>query len=191
MSGRTSTIVEEPSVGVRERLNQSRVVAVVAASVMVLAGAGIGLWQAFGGRQEVRRDVQLAYFSIDDGTTWFPDDAAKMPPIERDGKTAYRARVFRCPSGKEFVSHLERFTVEDKKRLEEQIRALAAQGRKVDVAQMGIGPTMQVKKPGDKEWVSMKSGGGGGGGGAGQLALTMQPKCPDGHTEGVEPVYPP
>jgi hypothetical protein len=172
-------------VGVRERLNQNRTFAITAAAVMLLAGAAFGLWQAFGGRQEVRRDEQRAYFSADDGTSWFPADAAKMPPIEHEGKTAYRVRVFRCPTGKQFVSQLERYTPDDKKRLEAQIQALVAEGRQVDVAQLGLSPTMQVKKPGEKEWMALNASVGGG-----RPAVSMQPKCPDGHTEGLEPVYP-
>jgi hypothetical protein len=128
--------------------------------------------------------VPAQHFSADDGNTWFADDAAKIPPIDHEGKTAYRVRVFRCPSGREFACHLERFSPDDKKNIEEQIQALTAQGRQVDVARMGVTPTMQVKKPGDKEWLSAKPQS------MSQYTLAMQPKCPDGHTEGLEPVYP-
>jgi hypothetical protein len=180
------TTTQEPSVGIRERLNQNRLFAIVAASVMIVGGIAIGLRQVIGSGAEARKGPQLTFFSADDGRTWFPGDAAKLPPIEHEGKTAYRVRVFKCPAdGSEFVSHLERFSAEDKKQLEAQITALLAEGRKVDVAQMGVSPTMQVKKPGNKDWLSMRPQT------SAEYQRVTQPRCPTGHTEGLEPLSPP
>jgi hypothetical protein len=172
------------SVGVRERLNRNRIVAGIAAAVVILAGVGAGLWQAFGGRPEVRRTTQRAYFSADDGHSWFPDDASKLPPIEHEGKTAYRARVFRCPDGKEFVSHLERYAPADKKRLEESKSAPDGANAMV-MEQTTFIQIGEVKKPGDSQWIRLTRET------SEQYQRITQPKCPDGGSTDVQPVLPP
>ena len=49
--------------------------------------------------------------TVDDGATYFPDDANKIPPFTKDGKEAVRARVFSCDGGKtKYVAYLERIT---------------------------------------------------------------------------------
>jgi hypothetical protein len=106
-----------------------------------------------------------------------------LPPIEREGKTAYRVRVFRCPHGKQFVSHLERYPAADKSRIEES--SITPGGANAMVMEqttfMQIG---EVKKPGETEWVRLTPAT------SEKYAQTVRPKCPDGSTVGVEPVLP-
>jgi hypothetical protein len=96
-----------------------------------------------------------AYFSDDDGKTWFIDDAANVPPFAHNGKTAYRALLYRCPEGKPFVQRLESFTDEAKSKIEADIAAgkppLTAEYRY-------LAHGMMIKRPGKTEWVELKEG---------------------------------
>lgn len=49
-----------------------------------------------------------AFFSVDDGTTWFADDASKPSGFIKDGKPAYSVNVYVKGSGKPFVGFLRK-----------------------------------------------------------------------------------
>src|SRR5687768_16389120 len=109
--------------GLRETLNENPRITTgltVALIVVVLAwllwpsGGGTGGGGA-GGTGGGGGTTQL-FYSTDDGKTWFPDDAAKIPPFKKDGKDAVRAVVYKC-DGKTFVNHLERYTPEAQKQM--------------------------------------------------------------------------
>jgi hypothetical protein len=70
------------------------------------------------GTRSAARKPPRQFYSNDDGATWFAADASNVPPFDHDGKVAYRARVFKCGTGAPFVSHLERYAPEAKKKLE-------------------------------------------------------------------------
>ncbi len=115
-----------------------------------------------------------AFYTVDDGATWFPDSIDKIPPFEYQGKQAVRAYVFRCPDGKEFVGYLERYN-DQAKAILDRFREDRAAGRQItnsqEVARAEMGGK-QVKRPNDKNWVVLNP-----------MALAqMQAKCPDGST---------
>jgi hypothetical protein len=123
-----------------------------------------------------------SYYTTDDGKTWFADDVNKIAPFEKDGKVAVRAYVYKCPGGKPFISHLERFTPEAKKTLEaaQKKNDLTNPTLMEDVLMNGI----EVKKPGSdlvKGWTKSSTQVG---------KKIMELKCPDGKIEGIEPVVP-
>jgi hypothetical protein len=120
-----------------------------------------------------------AFFTTDDGATWFADDIDKVPPFDKDGKMAVRAHVFRCGHGKTFVDHLERYTPQAKRLLEQA----GAENRTPDADPELAAAVMnyQVKRPGGQEWVPIND-----------VARSMQittVRCPEG-TQEVEPVFP-
>ena len=175
--------------GIREGLAQHRVASSVVAGIVILGAVVLVLREgcaSSGGGGTAR--ATRAYFSIDDGVTWFADDAAKLPPFQHEGKTAYRVKVFKCPSGPEFVSHLERYDEADKRRLE----ALRAKppapggggGGAGAMEQMALARAVEVKKPGDKNWIKWTPET------AEQYQRAMHPKCPDGVSTDVRPVVP-
>lgn len=49
-----------------------------------------------------------AFFSVDDGATWFADDATKPSGFLKDGKPAYLVNVYTKGSGKPFVGFLRK-----------------------------------------------------------------------------------
>ncbi|HEV2295217.1 MAG TPA: hypothetical protein VGR35_15295 [Tepidisphaeraceae bacterium] len=121
-----------------------------------------------------------AYFTTDDGQTWFADDINKIPPFEKDGKPAYRVYVYRAADGRQFVSHLERYTPEAKEKMEEAMRPGGGGADPVLMDEVML-DGIEVKKPGDKEWVKQSDP---------RAAKAMELKAPDGKTEEIEPVVP-
>jgi prepilin-type processing-associated H-X9-DG protein len=122
-----------------------------------------------------------AYYTIDDGKTWFADDINKIAPFEKDGRPAYKVYVYKCPGSSPFVSHLERYTPEGKAVMEAAMKSREANNPALmeDIQMTGI----EVKDPGtgEKGWVKQA---------APAAAKVMELKCPDGKTEGIEPVVP-
>lgn len=166
--------------GIRETLNQNPGITTgVTAGIIVLALVVI-VWQLAGsGGPSI---PTKAYYTVDDGATWFADDINKIPPFDHNGKPAYRVHLFRCGGGDPFVTHLERYTPAAQKRLE-QARAAGPEADPSvyeEVAMSGI----EVKKPGtgDKGWVRQSN--------YEAASEIMSPICPDGTTNEIEPVYP-
>ena len=118
-----------------------------------------------------------AFFTVDDGQTWFEDDADNIPPFQHEGKEAVKAHVYEC-DGKQFVNHLERSTPQGRKLREDVISATKA-GKPLPPNIAGSGP--EIKKPGAKEWVSA--------GNYAKAGSILQAKCPDGKGEAM-PVMP-
>jgi hypothetical protein len=172
-------------VGIRQTLNENPVVTtsvtgliIVVALVVLFRSACSG-----GGGGGGAGVPSKQFFTIDDGKNYFPDDASKIPPFMHEGKPAYGVKVYKCPDGTTYVSHLERYSDADKKRLEEAAaKAKDKPGSPPMDGFMLLG-NMEVKKPGDKQWVSMSSGG------PEKYMAVMRPRCPDGSTN-VTPVMP-
>jgi hypothetical protein len=142
-------------VGLRETLNENPGLTTAATAVIILAAIVFMVVSMFRGDPETAGasgSVTKEFFSDDDGKTFFEDDRTKIPPFDRNGKTAYRARVFTCDGGKtKFVGWLERYTPQAKKTIEDQMKN-AGSGPILLEDQSGL----QIKKPGtgDKGWLS-------------------------------------
>jgi hypothetical protein len=90
-----------------------------------------------------------AYYSVDDGKTWFAENDGKIVPFDYNGREAVRAHVYRCGKGKPFVGFLHKFSDQARKRLEAFRNDPANAGRRPPPDIMN---QMLVKKPGG-EWV--------------------------------------
>ena len=145
--------------GIRETLNENpRLTTGITIGIIVLVLLVIAyqIFRGPGGEGGGTAGVTQYYFTVDEGQNYFPDDRAKIPPFDSNGKEAVRARVFKG-DGKTFVNHLERFTPDAKT----QVEAITAAKDKSS-APGGADPTaagaimesgMEVKRPGDKNWV--------------------------------------
>ena len=167
--------------GIRETLNKNPGITTGATAGIIVIALIFIFWQLRGGGTP--SIATEAFYTIDDGATWFADDINKLAPFDKDGKKAYRVYVYRCGGGKPFVSHLERYTENAKKAIE----AARAKGGGIEDPTIyeNISMTgMEVKDPGtgDKGWVKQ--------GQAEQAAKITEPKCPDGTINGLEPVVP-
>jgi hypothetical protein len=172
-------------VGIRETLNQKPAIAKGATVVLILAALGVIVWSFVGSGSGPNANAgQKAFFTIDDGKTWFEDDVKKLPPFDKDGKTAYQCFVWTCDGGKnKFVSHLQRYTPDAKRRLEEaQAKGPAADPESIKRALMtGI----EVKAPGNgddpKNWVKDREP---------RATQITQPRCKEGKREDLQQVTP-
>ncbi len=152
--------------GLRQTMNENPVVTSAVVGVITLAALFFAGRAACGSRSTGGGGPEQAFYTSDEGKTWFPDDREKLPPIkDKDGKDAYRVKLYKCKTGKEFVNHMEKYSDATKATLEsssggsaDMLRALA----------------LEIKRPGDKGWVTMQTG-------PQQYSkVTIVKKCPDG-----------
>lgn len=166
------------AVGLREMLNQHpKPSAAIAGMIVVIGLAAVVLNVGGSGRRPVSEG--RAYFSVDDGKTWFADASSNPSPFNKDGKTAYRVFVWRCGTAEPFVSHLFRnassSTGGD--------RSKAATNADDRTPPAMSGASIEVKRPGtgDRGWVRADSAEG---------SAIARPQCPDGTTKDLEAVEP-
>jgi hypothetical protein len=100
-------------------------------------------------RRSIPTEDSKAFFTTDDGKTWFEDDASNVPPYDYNGQQAVRAYVFSY-SGGQFVGYMEEYppNIRD---------GLAA--ATTDEQRSQFDPEYQVrcKRPASKYWVQEKS----------------------------------
>lgn len=166
----------------REKLTEKPILAMIVAVVLLVVGVSVFAFKARVSHGPERGD-KLAFFTVDDGKTWFADDATKVPPFEKDGKQAVRAHVYRASDGKKFVNHLERFKPEAKLAIESAKNAPAQTPGRADrsAAQAAYMGGREVKRPGDANWVNVAN--------FRDAATVTIIKCPTGGTEAT-PVEP-
>jgi hypothetical protein len=158
-------------VGVRESIKRRQSLTVAVAGLMIV-GAGIAIYvQA----RDPTPGAGMAFFSNDDGKTYFTDRNTRLAPFDKDGKPAYRAHVFEC-GGKRVVGFLSRYRPEAIAALEE---AAAAKGTgkppRNAAALASVGTYgMEVKRPGDAAWVNQAD--------SGRATAVRVFRCPDGST---------
>ena len=170
--------------GIRESIEKNRAVSVTV-SIVVLVVVVIALvWSSRDGNAAGTGGVGKAFYTVDDGATWFAADAANIPPFDYNGKQAVLCYVYKCGAdGKPWVSHLMRYTAEA--RAQRGGEAAAGGDRSADrigtenLLRGGI----EVKEAGtgDKDWVRISDPRG---------AAIQQLKCPDGSTGEIIPLDP-
>ncbi len=94
---------------VREAIGQKRGLGIgVGVGLIVLAAVAIAA-EVRSVRPSGGGHPGLAFYSDDDGQTWYTDSIYKFPPFDHNGRTASRAYVY--SSGKTmFVGFLQRYT---------------------------------------------------------------------------------
>lgn len=177
----------------RQMLNRWPTVATGGAIALLIAAGLFAITrvrQETGGATPLRRE---AFFTSDDGKTWFNDDVTKVPPYQTaEGKTAVKAHVFRCPHEKTFVGYLERYSAQGQKAQAATPNPTAggrspygSYGRGGAYAGGSGGPpppdVVEVKAPGQGRWVSLRD--------VQAAAQIINPTCPDGGSA-VEEIVP-
>src|SRR4051812_12636877 len=93
---------------IRELINEhSRVVIGVVVTVVLCLLVGITMQMKSAPAATM---LKQAYFSDDDGQSFFIDQASQVAPFDHNGKEAVAAHVYSIPHGKPFVGYLERAT---------------------------------------------------------------------------------
>src|ERR1700733_5134236 len=116
--------MDELNLGVRERLNRSGF-GIFAGLGLILVAIGIAAYYI---KPPPKVNSEMAFYSDDDGQTFFEDSAMKIAPFEHNGKTAYEAAVFKNTKGNQFVAFLRRYTEDAKEKLDAQYADDIAKG---------------------------------------------------------------
>jgi hypothetical protein len=139
--------------GIRESINRHPKTAVGVGSALVVLTIAVLLFQLHDSSDAsgIPSADERAFFTVDDGKTWFAGDIHTLPPFDHDGKQAVRAYVYEC-DGQRFAGFLERYTEAGKKAKQQVTDATKTgrpDGRLVAVSQ---GSGREIKRPGDKNW---------------------------------------
>jgi hypothetical protein len=161
-------------VGIRQTINENPAIGAGIGIGIVVIAIGIIVWQFMGSsRTQVLTGPvtgDQAYYSDDDGKTFFADDMKKLTPFPHAGKEAVRAQVYRCSKGDPFVGYLERHT-----ELAKQQKGMAMEmGNRPSFTEHAV---FEVKKPGKNPWVPVDTKN------FNQALQVMGVPCPDGATE--------
>jgi hypothetical protein len=117
--------------------------AAMAAGVCLIALSIIIAARQF--RPHTIRPLANAYFTIDDGATYFKESLTKIPPFDHDGKEAVRAFVVSGDGGAHrWVAYLGKYSPETKQAIESD-------------APRADPHNMLVKAPGSTQWTPMAS----------------------------------
>jgi len=95
-------------VGIRETLEKKKSLTVVAMVVVIIGSIIAIIVQARGLGPVGPGD---AFYTVDDGKTFFVGDAKNLPPFDQGGKQAVTAHVFEC-GGKRVVGYVSRYTAD-------------------------------------------------------------------------------
>ena len=109
---------------------------------------------------EKKAKLDQAFYSDDDGKTWFEESAFLVPPFPHDGKTAVVAQVYSYAGGsKKFCAYLTEFTPDAKQKLEAALADAKKNGQPPGSVglyrdRLFMQKGMLVKKPGaNNAWV--------------------------------------
>lgn len=159
-------------------LNRHRLISTVLA-LLAIAGAAVYLTWYFWPEPDHSPPI-FAWYTVDDGKSWFQDDAERIPPFEHDGKQAVRVHLFTCDGGKtRFVGYLQKLPEEVLKKYRDK----GIDPSKVDDDELAADSGWLVKRPGDPEWVSSKGGGP-------KYMAVVSVHCPGGRSDTLVEVFP-
>lgn len=152
----------------------------VAVAVSLAAVAAFGAMRS--SRSNVPAPTGQAFYTVDDGKTWFAAPSGQYPPFDHGGKQALGAAVWES-GGKRFVGFVSRYTPEALKQIADFERKVAAAksdpGPGPHAAVMASG--REVKRPGDAQWVRIDSP---------QADALMRPHPPAGQSGVVTAISP-
>jgi hypothetical protein len=136
----------------RQWLAKNKVLISAVCITVIVAALALDSWQ-FLNRDKDRFVNARAFFSTDDGKSYFTASGDLLPPFEYSGGTAVRAFVFTADGGKtNFVGYLQRLTPTGKERMA-ALREKAKLSPSVPSLDAVLMSNTEVKRPADAEWV--------------------------------------
>jgi len=149
----------------------------LAAAIAALAGSFLMISYENLGRKPRIPVLSQLYYTDDDGATYYADSINIVPPYTHNGKTAFRAYVFRCGDGGIFIGYLEAFTPQVK-----QAKEASLANHDNPPIPEDFGRKLKLPLTGDKGWQNS--------GTPGYLKI-MQVHCPNGGDDSnIEAVFP-
>jgi hypothetical protein len=169
--------------GVRELINRhSRPVLACVALAAIASGAFFFVFHQPDGLGPL--DAGSAFYSVDDGKTYFRADATNIPPFMHDGKEAVQALVYTVDGGKtRYVGYLMRFTPFGIQRLKDvRAKAAATSTPTLPGLDTELQANTEVKRPGAQVWVKLSD--------LDRAAEIMRVRSPTDPTKFADPVDP-
>lgn len=138
--------------GIRESLNQKPALTTGITATIIGAAILYIIWQAVVGPAQSASGPRTAFYTFDDGQTWFVDDISKAAPFIKDGREAVRVHLYSSDGGKTKVPlYMEKFTDRGLKiyhtaRADERDIAVMAS------ASVRLERELLIKRPGEEKW---------------------------------------
>lgn len=132
--------------GVRELINKHQGLAIGVAAVLILLCL---FWITRNASPTQASVATQAYYTDDDGKTFFTDDAVKVVPFQHNGKEAVKAFVYDC-KGTRSVHYMQRYTPVGVKAAQEWLTKSG--GKEVSIPDELNATGIEFKRPGDATW---------------------------------------
>jgi hypothetical protein len=156
-------------VSLREKMNKNKNIS-VGITILIILAALVFIYYQIKGDSIPQAPPQMAYYTTDDGKTFFAEDQMHETPFTHDGAQAVRAWRYTCGDSKEAkLGYLERYTADFLKQLAQAKAANQPMDPMIIVEQGDA--IYEVKKPGNPTWYKKASQ-------TGQNIIN--PKCPAG-----------
>lgn len=134
----------------------------------------------FGIQSQVRRPVgslpTTAFFTVDDGKTWFKSDLTNIPPFDYAGGTAVGCTVFAGKDGKQFVGLLTKFSDQARSDLNALVKAGASPSALRNAILDVLPKEKFCKQPGVADWSPASDAGA-------MMKMSKDITAPDGSVE--------
>lgn len=164
--------------GIRETLNKNPAIGMAAGGTLVLVCI-IYAWITWSSATSAPASgLQFAFFSADEGRTWFEDGAYRPFPFPQDGRPAFRAVVIQCGTNAPRVAYLKRLTDAGLKSATAMLESNDS-NMTTKFADL-LDNASEVRKPGTTQWLATSSA-------EGQKLIADAIKCPDGTAAAVVP----
>ncbi len=131
---------------VREAMNEKKGLTITIAIIIIAVMIVVIVRQT---RSTAGGFATSAYYTDDDGKTFFEDSALLIPPFDHDGKQAVKAFVYDC-DGTRSVHYMERYTSIGKKAAEEAFKR--SNGKDIGIPEHLMRTGIEYKRPGDTTW---------------------------------------
>jgi hypothetical protein len=105
--------------GLRQTLNEKKSVSISGVVLLFVLAASYFIYTQWPYR---RPKGDKAFYTVDDGQTWFIDSSYKVPPFDYNGQTAVRAILYSYDNGsKRFCPYLMQYQPSMKKALDDAV----------------------------------------------------------------------
>lgn len=139
----------------RAAMNRHRRAAATVGLLLLLGGAALVVWSWRVDWTPFRETVATkAYYTVDDGKTWFVDSAERVPPFDHHGRPAVRVHLFSCDHRKTiFIGYLEKIPDE----VMQRYRDRGIDPATVDDDDLAAEGGWFARRPGDSDWTNSKT----------------------------------
>jgi hypothetical protein len=145
---------QEIALGIRQTLNENPGITTGLTAGIIVIALGIIIWQTVA-TNSVPTSVVQAFYSDDDGATFFVDSNSHIAPFDHHGKQAVRAMVFTCDGNKtKFVGYLQRYSPEYKAKLEAMRKS---KDKNLELMQQAAESGIEVAAPHSSKWMNRNS----------------------------------